>query len=232
MRIVVIGGSGHIGTFLVPRLVRAGHDVVSISRGSRPTTSTIQPGEQVRHVTADRAAEDREGTFPNTVAGLRTPTSSSTSSASPSTPRPRSSNGCAARPGTCCTAAPSGAGAPARAADHRGQRNRRPSASTASRRPPSPGCWRTRPVRWTGHHVPASGPHRRSRLAPDRPPRQPRPRRVAQAFSRTADRRSRDRRGVHAPCPRRRCGPGFEAAAIHRRTRRPAKTSTSSRPPR
>ena len=35
MRIVVIGGSGHIGTFLVPRLVRAGHEVVNISRGQR-----------------------------------------------------------------------------------------------------------------------------------------------------------------------------------------------------
>ena len=32
MRIVVIGGSGHIGTFLVPRLVRAGHDVISVTR--------------------------------------------------------------------------------------------------------------------------------------------------------------------------------------------------------
>lgn len=30
----MIGGSGHIGTFLVPRLVLAGHEVVSISRGS------------------------------------------------------------------------------------------------------------------------------------------------------------------------------------------------------
>ena len=35
MRVVVIGGSGHIGTFLVPRLVRAGHDVTSVSRGAR-----------------------------------------------------------------------------------------------------------------------------------------------------------------------------------------------------
>ena len=35
MRVVVIGGSGHIGTFLVPRLVRAGHDVLTISRGQR-----------------------------------------------------------------------------------------------------------------------------------------------------------------------------------------------------
>jgi nucleoside-diphosphate-sugar epimerase len=35
MRIVVIGGTGHIGSFLVPRLVRAGHEVVNISRGTR-----------------------------------------------------------------------------------------------------------------------------------------------------------------------------------------------------
>lgn len=32
MKIVVIGGSGHIGTYLVPRLVRAGHQVVSLTR--------------------------------------------------------------------------------------------------------------------------------------------------------------------------------------------------------
>jgi uncharacterized protein YbjT (DUF2867 family) len=37
MRIAIIGGTGHVGSFLVPRLVRAGHDVVSLSRGaSRP----------------------------------------------------------------------------------------------------------------------------------------------------------------------------------------------------
>ena len=71
MRIVVIGGSGHIGTFLIPRLVRAGHDVVSISRGQRSSYADDPAWQQVRQVTADRAAEDREGTFPDRVAGLR-----------------------------------------------------------------------------------------------------------------------------------------------------------------
>ena len=33
-RIVIIGGSGHIGTYLVPRLVSAGFEVVSVSRDS------------------------------------------------------------------------------------------------------------------------------------------------------------------------------------------------------
>ena len=35
MRIVVIGGTGHIGTYLVPSLVSAGHETVVVSRGAR-----------------------------------------------------------------------------------------------------------------------------------------------------------------------------------------------------
>ena len=34
-RVVVIGATGHIGSYLVPRLVRGGHDVVALSRGTR-----------------------------------------------------------------------------------------------------------------------------------------------------------------------------------------------------
>ena len=71
MRIVVIGGSGHIGTFLVPRLVRAGHDVVNISRGQRSSYADDPAWRQVRQVVADRAAEDAEGVFADRVAGLR-----------------------------------------------------------------------------------------------------------------------------------------------------------------
>ena len=70
MRIVVIGGSGHIGSFLVPRLVRAGHEVISVSRGNRASYVDDPAWQDVRRVTADRAAEDRAGTFPDRVAGL------------------------------------------------------------------------------------------------------------------------------------------------------------------
>ena len=70
MRIVVIGGSGHIGTFLIPRLVRGGHDVITVSRGQRSSYVDDPAWQQVRHVSADREAEDREGTFPDRVAGL------------------------------------------------------------------------------------------------------------------------------------------------------------------
>ncbi|TCK66011.1 NAD(P)-dependent oxidoreductase [Curtobacterium sp. PhB136] len=69
-RVVVIGGTGHIGTFLVPRLVRAGHDVVNISRGSRRAYADAPEWERVRQVVADREQEDRDGSFPDRVAAL------------------------------------------------------------------------------------------------------------------------------------------------------------------
>lgn len=34
-RVVVIGATGHIGSYLVPRLVRGGHEVIVMSRGTR-----------------------------------------------------------------------------------------------------------------------------------------------------------------------------------------------------
>ena len=32
-RIIIIGGSGHIGSYLVPTLFTMGHEVVNVSRG-------------------------------------------------------------------------------------------------------------------------------------------------------------------------------------------------------
>src|SRR5919107_4978986 len=70
MRIVVIGGSGHIGTFLVPRLVRAGHEVVNVSRGRSPPYADSVEWEQVHQVVADRQQEDLDGVFADRVADL------------------------------------------------------------------------------------------------------------------------------------------------------------------
>lgn len=68
MRIVVIGGSGHIGTFLIPRLVRAGHDVVNISRSGGSGSYADDPAWQhVHQVRADREQHDAEGTFGDAV---------------------------------------------------------------------------------------------------------------------------------------------------------------------
>jgi nucleoside-diphosphate-sugar epimerase len=70
MRIVVIGGNGHIGTFLVPRLVRAGHEVITVSRGRHAGYGAGPEWAQVRTVVADRETEDRDGTFGDRIAGL------------------------------------------------------------------------------------------------------------------------------------------------------------------
>ena len=70
MRTVVIGGSGHIGTFLVPRLVRAGHEVINVSRGLRSAYTAAPEWQGVRQVTADREQEDREARFGKRIAEL------------------------------------------------------------------------------------------------------------------------------------------------------------------
>jgi nucleoside-diphosphate-sugar epimerase len=71
MRVVVLGGSGHIGTFLVPRLVRAGHEVVNLTRGSREPYVPDEAWSAVEQIVVDRAAEDAAGTFGDRVAALQ-----------------------------------------------------------------------------------------------------------------------------------------------------------------
>jgi nucleoside-diphosphate-sugar epimerase len=71
MRIVVIGGTGHIGTYLVPRLLAAGHEVISLSRGKRQPYHGSRAWVHVRQVVLDRGAEEEAGTFGATVRALR-----------------------------------------------------------------------------------------------------------------------------------------------------------------
>ena len=70
MRVVVIGATGHIGSYLVPRLVRGGHEVVALSRGRRKPYH--ERGEwrfaETRYL--DREEAEREGTFGRYVAEL------------------------------------------------------------------------------------------------------------------------------------------------------------------
>jgi nucleoside-diphosphate-sugar epimerase len=70
MRIVIIGGSGHVGSFLVPRLVRAGHEVVNLIRGVRAPYVDDEAWSQVQQILVDRVAEDATGTFGRRVAAL------------------------------------------------------------------------------------------------------------------------------------------------------------------
>ena len=56
MRVTVIGGSGHIGTYLTPRLVEAGHNVTCVSRSRREPYFPHSAWQQVEHCLIDRAA--------------------------------------------------------------------------------------------------------------------------------------------------------------------------------
>jgi nucleoside-diphosphate-sugar epimerase len=69
--VVIIGGSGHVGTYLVPRLVAAGHEVVNVTRGQREPYSPSAAWEQVTTVVADREAEDADGSFGPRIAALQ-----------------------------------------------------------------------------------------------------------------------------------------------------------------
>jgi len=71
MRVAIIGGTGHIGTYLVPRLVEAGHAVMCINRGLRDPYIPHPAWEHVKRVTMDRAAEEASGDFPRRIAKLQ-----------------------------------------------------------------------------------------------------------------------------------------------------------------
>jgi nucleoside-diphosphate-sugar epimerase len=68
--VVIIGATGHIGTYLVPRLVRAGHQVTALSRGKREPYHSSPEWTQVTSLAVDRDAEDADGTFGARIAAL------------------------------------------------------------------------------------------------------------------------------------------------------------------
>jgi nucleoside-diphosphate-sugar epimerase len=71
MRVVVLGGSGHVGTYLVPRLVSLGHGVVSVSRGKREPYQSHAAWQMVEQVIVDREVEEEQGTFGELVVALK-----------------------------------------------------------------------------------------------------------------------------------------------------------------
>ena len=54
----------------MPRLVRAGHDVVAITRGSSDPYHGAIEWESVRHIELDRTATERDGSFGRRIAAL------------------------------------------------------------------------------------------------------------------------------------------------------------------
>ena len=70
MRVVIIGGSGHVGTYLVPRLVAAEYEVINIARAQREPYQPHGAWRAVQQVAADREAEDSQGVFGQRVREL------------------------------------------------------------------------------------------------------------------------------------------------------------------
>jgi nucleoside-diphosphate-sugar epimerase len=70
MKVVVIGGTGHVGTFLIPRLVNEGHQVTVISRQQHRPYVANDAWQKVQWVNLDRVKLEKEGTFGQTVANM------------------------------------------------------------------------------------------------------------------------------------------------------------------
>ena len=69
-KVVIIGGAGHVGTYLVPRLVEAGFEVTNVTRGvSRPYTPHAAWG-RVTQAVLDRDALEAKGAFGAAIAAL------------------------------------------------------------------------------------------------------------------------------------------------------------------
>jgi len=76
MRVVVIGGTGHTGTYLIPRLVEAGYDVAVISRQQCPRYPADGIAgkvgwQRLEWVEMDRAEADAAGNFGARVVALK-----------------------------------------------------------------------------------------------------------------------------------------------------------------
>ncbi|MBD3422418.1 MAG: NAD-dependent epimerase/dehydratase family protein [Chitinivibrionales bacterium] len=71
MKAVVIGGTGRVGTYLIPRLVNAGFETVVVGRGtSKPRKSNVV-WEWVKQQSINRQEAERAGTFGRQIAELK-----------------------------------------------------------------------------------------------------------------------------------------------------------------
>jgi len=71
MRVVIIGGSGHIGSYLTPRLVESGHHVICVSRSQRQPYVPHAAWHEVEQFEMDRSARELDETFGARIAGLK-----------------------------------------------------------------------------------------------------------------------------------------------------------------
>lgn len=72
MKIAIIGGTGHIGTFLVPRLIAQGHEVIVVSRQRRAPYLSTDIWAKANLVSIDRDSLEQKGEFGSAIAALQT----------------------------------------------------------------------------------------------------------------------------------------------------------------
>lgn len=70
MHIVVIGGTGHIGSYLVPRLIDLGARISSVSRSRREPYHPHGAWQQVERIVLDRDEAEAAGEFGREIAAL------------------------------------------------------------------------------------------------------------------------------------------------------------------
>src|SRR5688572_30170773 len=70
MRAVIIGGTGHVGTYLVPRLVEAGYQVICVSRNNQQPYQQHAAWKKVAMETLDRTQLERQGLFGRAILEL------------------------------------------------------------------------------------------------------------------------------------------------------------------
>lgn len=71
MRILVVGATGHVGGYLVPSLVRAGHEVAAMSRGKQQLYRDDDAWKSVETIRIDREAAEADGSFVDAVLAAR-----------------------------------------------------------------------------------------------------------------------------------------------------------------
>jgi len=70
MKVVVLGATGHVGGYLIPRLVELGHEVVAVARGRREPYRTHAAWKEVRRINLDREALEAQGNFAGKILEL------------------------------------------------------------------------------------------------------------------------------------------------------------------
>lgn len=71
MKVLVLGGTGHIGSYLVPRLIRDGFDVTATARTPEPKYALSTMGwDKVKWILCNRREEEKNGTWSKRMAEI------------------------------------------------------------------------------------------------------------------------------------------------------------------